>query len=212
MNREVVVVSAVRTAIGTFGGALKDMPPCELGAAVVREVLAAGPGRGRRCRPRGVWPCGQHRTPRHVPVARGCAARRLRPGHARVQCQSSVRLRSAGHRVGGAGHCAGRHRHRHRRWRGEHEPCALCQPDQPLGQPHGRQQDDRHDDRRAARPVPQHPHGCHRRERRGQDEHHARRPGRPGSAKATTGPNGPSRPVTSRNRSCPSCKKRARAR
>ena len=40
MSREVVVVSAVRTAIGTFGGALKDMPPCELGAAVVREVLA----------------------------------------------------------------------------------------------------------------------------------------------------------------------------
>ncbi len=42
MSREVVVVSAVRTAIGTFGGALKDMPPCELGAAVVREVLARG--------------------------------------------------------------------------------------------------------------------------------------------------------------------------
>ncbi len=40
MSREVVVVSAVRTAIGTFGGALKDTPPCELGAAVVREVLA----------------------------------------------------------------------------------------------------------------------------------------------------------------------------
>ena len=27
MNREVVVVSAVRTAIGTFGGSLKDIPP-----------------------------------------------------------------------------------------------------------------------------------------------------------------------------------------
>ncbi len=40
MNREVVVVSAVRTAIGTFGGSLKDLPPCELGARVVRESLA----------------------------------------------------------------------------------------------------------------------------------------------------------------------------
>ena len=53
MSREVVVVSAVRTAIGTFGGALKDMPPCELGAAVVREVLARGQVEGddvgRRC-------------------------------------------------------------------------------------------------------------------------------------------------------------------
>ena len=30
MTREVVVVSAVRTAIGTFGGSLKDVPPTEL--------------------------------------------------------------------------------------------------------------------------------------------------------------------------------------
>jgi len=40
MSREVVVVSAVRTAIGTFGGSLKDVPPTELGALVVREALA----------------------------------------------------------------------------------------------------------------------------------------------------------------------------
>lgn len=40
MIREVVVVSAVRTAIGTFGGALKDQPPCELAAQVVRESMA----------------------------------------------------------------------------------------------------------------------------------------------------------------------------
>ena len=39
MTREVVVVSAVRTAIGTFGGSLKDVPPTELGALVVRESL-----------------------------------------------------------------------------------------------------------------------------------------------------------------------------
>ncbi len=38
--REVVVVSAVRTAIGTFGGSLKDVPPIQLGALVVREALA----------------------------------------------------------------------------------------------------------------------------------------------------------------------------
>jgi acetyl-CoA C-acetyltransferase len=40
MTREVVVVSAVRTAIGTFGGSLKDIPPTELAAQVVRESLA----------------------------------------------------------------------------------------------------------------------------------------------------------------------------
>ena len=37
MSREVYVVSAVRTAIGTFGGALKDVPPTQLGAQVVRD-------------------------------------------------------------------------------------------------------------------------------------------------------------------------------
>jgi acetyl-CoA C-acetyltransferase len=40
MSRDIVVVSAVRTAIGTFGGALKDVAPTELGAQVVRESLA----------------------------------------------------------------------------------------------------------------------------------------------------------------------------
>lgn len=36
---EVVVLSGVRTAVGDFGGALKDKPPTELGAAVVREAV-----------------------------------------------------------------------------------------------------------------------------------------------------------------------------
>ncbi|VWL94021.1 beta-ketothiolase BktB [Burkholderia lata] len=39
MQREVVVVSGVRTAIGDFGGSLKDIAPTALGAQVVREVL-----------------------------------------------------------------------------------------------------------------------------------------------------------------------------
>ncbi|HZZ03002.1 beta-ketothiolase BktB [Paraburkholderia sp.] len=40
MRRDVVVVSGVRTAIGKFGGSLKDVPPTELGSLVVRDVLA----------------------------------------------------------------------------------------------------------------------------------------------------------------------------
>jgi len=40
MEREVVVASGVRTAIGDFGGSLKDFSPTDLGARVVREVLA----------------------------------------------------------------------------------------------------------------------------------------------------------------------------
>ena len=39
MSRDVVFVSGVRTAIGTFGGSLKDVPPTKLGAAVVREAV-----------------------------------------------------------------------------------------------------------------------------------------------------------------------------
>ncbi|KIG11285.1 beta-ketothiolase BktB [Caballeronia concitans] len=40
MKREVVVASGVRTAIGDFGGALKDFTPSDLGARVVREALS----------------------------------------------------------------------------------------------------------------------------------------------------------------------------
>jgi len=40
MSREVVVVSGVRTAIGTYGGSLKDIAPTDLAAQVVRESLA----------------------------------------------------------------------------------------------------------------------------------------------------------------------------
>jgi acetyl-CoA C-acetyltransferase len=35
----VVIVSGVRTAVGSFGGALKNMPVVDLGAAVIKEVL-----------------------------------------------------------------------------------------------------------------------------------------------------------------------------
>ncbi|MDT3669232.1 MAG: acetyl-CoA C-acyltransferase family protein [Aromatoleum sp.] len=39
-NREVVVLSAVRSAVGGFGGSLKDMEPAELGGVVVKEAIA----------------------------------------------------------------------------------------------------------------------------------------------------------------------------
>ena len=39
MQKEVVVVSGDRTAIGAFGGSLKDIPVVELGAAVIKEAL-----------------------------------------------------------------------------------------------------------------------------------------------------------------------------
>ncbi len=37
--REVVIVSATRTAVGTFGASLKDVPAIRLGAVAIKEVL-----------------------------------------------------------------------------------------------------------------------------------------------------------------------------
>jgi acetyl-CoA C-acetyltransferase len=39
-QREVVVLSAVRTPIGKYGGGLAAVPPCDLAAAVVREAIS----------------------------------------------------------------------------------------------------------------------------------------------------------------------------
>src|SRR5512141_1278568 len=39
-QREVVVVSGVRTAIGTYGGSLKDIAPSDLAARVVKEAVS----------------------------------------------------------------------------------------------------------------------------------------------------------------------------
>lgn len=46
MTREVVIVSGARTAIGTYGGSLKDVAPTETAAQIVREVLARAQVKG----------------------------------------------------------------------------------------------------------------------------------------------------------------------
>ena len=40
MAREVVFLSGVRTGIARYGGGLKDVPPCDVAATVVREAVA----------------------------------------------------------------------------------------------------------------------------------------------------------------------------
>ena len=39
MAKEVVIISAVRTAIGTFQGSLKDVPATTLGSAVIKAAI-----------------------------------------------------------------------------------------------------------------------------------------------------------------------------
>ena len=53
-GREVVVVSGVRTAIGDYGGGLKDFAPTDLAARVVRETdaMILGWQAPRTCRTR----------------------------------------------------------------------------------------------------------------------------------------------------------------
>ena len=40
LQKEIFVVGAVRTAIGTFGGSLKDVPLCDLATTALREAIA----------------------------------------------------------------------------------------------------------------------------------------------------------------------------
>src|SRR5947199_3824113 len=51
-QREVVILSGVRTAIGDYGGSLKDIPPSELGAQVVREAVSRA-----KVDPNDIGPC-----------------------------------------------------------------------------------------------------------------------------------------------------------
>ena len=39
-GRDVLVLAGTRTAIGKYGGALAAVPPCDLGATVVREAVS----------------------------------------------------------------------------------------------------------------------------------------------------------------------------
>ncbi len=47
--REVVIASAVRTALGSFGGSLKDVPAVDLGALVIKEALNKSWCKTRMC-------------------------------------------------------------------------------------------------------------------------------------------------------------------
>ena len=79
-EREVVFLSGVRTAIGDYGGSLKDIPPTDLAARVVREALARAKRGSRRHRPVRIRQRDPHRGEGHVPVARRRRQRRA-AGH-----------------------------------------------------------------------------------------------------------------------------------
>ena len=57
MHGEVVILSAVRTAVGKYGGSLKDIPPTELAATVTREAVQRSGLEAKDFGGYSVWPC-----------------------------------------------------------------------------------------------------------------------------------------------------------
>ena len=48
--KEVYIISAVRTPMGSFGGSLKDIPATKLGAAAIKGALKKQVSNQNRCR------------------------------------------------------------------------------------------------------------------------------------------------------------------
>jgi hypothetical protein len=154
-TRQIVLCHPVRTAIGTYGGSLKDVSAPELGAAAIRETLKRSGLAADNRDPRDAEafrPCGrQDRGPgdgqrdpgrrEDEPGAPGRHRRRAAGGSAGADGQS--RLRIGGPRRGQrrAGNLGRHDRLRHRRRHGEHGPRALPAAAGPLGRAHGRRDD-----------------------------------------------------------------------
>ena len=159
--REVVVVSGVRTAIGTYGGSLKDTPPTELAAQVVRESLARAGVEGKdvghvvfghvlNTEPKDMY------LSRVAAINGGCVEdtpafnvnRLCGSGlQAIVSASQAIMLGDCDIAIGGGAENMSR------------GPCIV---ERTLGRTNGRQQDGRHGGRRITRPIPHHPYGRHR--------------------------------------------------
>ena len=183
MAREVVVLSGVRTAIGGYGGSLKDIPPSELAAKCVREAVNRA-----TIDPKAVGHVvfGNviHTDSHDHYLARVAAIKGGLPHRdAGADAQPSVRQRPASDHHRRPGDHARRRRRRGGRRRGKHEPQPLFGAGDALGGADERHHLDRRHGRRAERSVRRLPHGRHGRERRQEVEHLARRSGRAGRRK-----------------------------
>ena len=210
-KREVVVLSAVRAAVGTFRGSLAGMEPADLGGLVVKEAIARSgvdPKAITFATVGNVIP-----TEARYPMSRAIAT--IQGGMTMESVAFAVNRLcgsvAAGDRQLGAGDPARRCRFRHRRRRRSHVARRLPDAGDAFRRAHGRHQDDRRHGRRADRSVRRRPHGHHRRE-----------PGRRSTAsrarmqddfacESQRAPPPPSPPATSSRRSCRSPSRPARA-
>ena len=122
--REVVILSGVRTAIGDYGGSLKDIPPSELAARVVTR--SGQPREGRIPKDIGQCVFGNviHTEPKDMYISR---ARLRRTAACRVDTGALTLNRLCGSGMQAivtrlAVHPAGRHRRGGRGRRRKHEP------------------------------------------------------------------------------------------
>lgn len=134
--KDLYVVNCCRTAIGSFGGSLKNTPATEMGAIVVKEALKRA-----NVAPENVdelmFGCiltaglGQN-VARQVSVKAGIPY--SVPAYTiGMVCGSGMKSVIEGARAILSGRCQHRGLRRYR----EHERCSLRLPRRPLGRPHG---------------------------------------------------------------------------
>ena len=133
---EAVIVSAVRTPIGRFGGGLSEVSAVDLGAVVIEEaVRRAGvtPEQVDEVIMGNVLMAGQGMNPARQSLVKVRAAR-SGSGH---DHQQGLWIRSEGGGAGGPVHPVGRGGSRGGRRHGEHEPRAVHSAAGPVRLSHG---------------------------------------------------------------------------
>ena len=122
MSKEVVIASGVRTAIGTFGGSLAGLAPCELAARVAGEAIARSKVPANDI---GQTVFGNviHTAPEDMYLSRVAAIRAGVPETSpALDLESVVRIGVASGRHGGGSDPSWKCRDRPCRWCGKHEP------------------------------------------------------------------------------------------
>ena len=175
-NREVVVVSGTRTAIGDYGMALKDVPATRLGTTAIREAVARAKvdpatvghvvmGSVIHGEARDMYLSRVAAIDAGIPVGTPCLTVNRLCGsglQAIVSASQHLLLGDCDIAVAGGAESMSR---------------GLLPALRALGPAHGRRCGGRCDDRRAARSVRPRPHGRHRREHRREVRLHARAAG-----------------------------------
>ena len=198
---DAVIVSAVRTPVGSFGGQFKDVPATQLGAHAVRAALERAGLSGEDV-DEVVLGCVLQAGLGSEPGAPGRAGGGHPEGGARDDDQHAVRLGAEVGRDRVADDPRRRCRRGRRRRHGEHDARAVPRAGGAVRRAHGARGDGRLDGaRRADGRHERHPHGRHRRESGRQVRHHAARSRTSSPRPASRRPSRPSRAVSSRRRS-----------